>query len=165
MAEKKAAAGTGDEVKVLVRNKRARHDYHVERTIEAGLQLRGSEVKSLRDARATISDAYAAEKNGELWLLQLQINEYPWATQFQHEPKRERKLLLHRREIEELASRTQQDPLTLVPLSIYFKDNRAKVELALARGRKRYDKRHAIAERDAARETARAMAARRRGGE
>ena len=100
MSDKKAP----DDIKVLVRNKKARHDYTVEQTIEAGIQLRGSEVKSLREAHASISDAYAMARNGELWLMQLQINEYAWAHHFQHEPKRERKLLLHRREIDRLQS-------------------------------------------------------------
>ena len=140
----------------MARNRRARHDFDILETYECGLALQGSEVKSLRSGRVTLSDAYARIEEGEAWLLGVHIPPYAHATGFgAHEPERRRKLLLHRRQIDELMGRTQQQALTLVPLSIYFKDGRAKVELALARGRRLYDKRHAIAARDADREALR----------
>ena len=148
MAEKKSP----DDVTVLVRNKKARHDYHVERTIEAGIQLRGSEVKSLRDAKASISDAYATVKNGEMWLMQLQISEYAWAHYDQHDPKRERKLLLHRREIETLGDAVQAKGYTLLPLELYLKRGKVKVLLGLCKGKRVHDKREAEKERTAKRE-------------
>ena len=139
-----------DRIRTVARNRRARHDYDVLETYECGLALQGSEVKSLRAGRVTLTDAYARVEEGEVWLLAVHIPPYVHATGFgAHDPDRRRKLLLHRRQIDELTGRTQQQALTLVPLSIYFKDGRAKVELALARGRRLYDKRHAIAARDA----------------
>ncbi len=150
-----------DDKKVLVRNKKARHDYLVEKTIEAGIQLRGSEVKSLRDSKASISDAYAIERNGELWLLQLQINEYAWAHHFQHEPKRDRKLLLHKAEIEELGDAVQAKGYTLLPLELYLKQGRVKVLLGLCKGKQLHDKREAEKERTAKREMDRAVGRRR----
>ncbi len=150
-------------VKMVATNRRARHDYEVLETLEAGIALVGTEVKSLRAGQVQLKDAYARVDDGELWLLNAHVAPYGQADGFGgHEPERRRKLLVHRDEIDELAGRTQQQSLTIVPLSLYFRDGRAKVELALARGRRRYDKRHAIAERDASREAARAMAARRR---
>jgi SsrA-binding protein len=144
--------------KLVAQNRKARHDYEVLETWECGVVLVGSEVKSLRDGKVQLRDAYARVEDGEVWLHGVHVAPYAFATGFgSHDPERRRKLLLNRREIEELAARTQQEPLTLVPLSMYFKDGRAKVELALARGRKTYDKRHAIAARDAAREAARAV--------
>ncbi len=140
----------------MARNRRARHDYDILETFECGLALQGSEVKSLREGRVTLADAYARVEEGEAWLLGVHIPPYAHAAGFgAHDPERRRKLLLHRREIDELMGKTQQQALTLVPLSIYFKDGRAKVELALARGRRLYDKRHAIAARDADREASR----------
>ena len=146
-------------------NRRARHDYFVLETFECGLALQGSEVKSLREGKAQLRDAYARVVKGEVWLLGVHVPPYAFAQGFgSHDPDRPRKLLLHRKEIDELMGRTQQESLTLVPLSVYFKDGMAKVELALAKGRRRYDKRQAIAARDAQREAERAMAqARRRG--
>ena len=145
--------------KVVATNRRARHDYDVLDTFEAGIALKGSEVKSLRDAKVQLKDSYARVQDGEVWLHGVHISPYAFAQGvFGHDPDRPRKLLLHRREIDQLAGRTQQESLTLVPLAIYFKENKAKVELALARGRKRYDKRQAMAERDAGREAARALA-------
>jgi SsrA-binding protein len=151
--------------KVVASNRRARHDYDVLETFECGIVLRGSEVKSLREGKIQLKDAYARVQDGELWLHGTHIAPYANATgPAAHDPDRARKLLLHRAEIDELMGRTQQESLTLVPLSVYFKDSKAKVELALAKGRRRYDKRQAIAARDAAREAERAMAqARRRG--
>ena len=147
----------------VAQNRRARHDYDILETYEAGIVLAGSEVKSLREGKAQLRDSYARVQDGEVWLYGVHVPPYAFASGFgATDPDRRRKLLLHRREIDELFKRTSQEALTLVPLSIYFKDGRAKVDLALARGRKRYDKRHAIAERDANREAERASAARRR---
>lgn len=152
--------------KLVAQNRKARHDYEVLDTYECGIALQGSEVKSLREGKVQLRDAYARVDGGEVWLHGVHVAPYAFAQDFgAHDPDRKRKLLLHRREIDELRAQTQQEPLTLVPLSIYFKDGRAKVELALARGRKRYDKRHAIAARDAAREAARAASSRGRGRE
>jgi SsrA-binding protein len=148
----------------VAQNRRARHDYDILETFECGIALVGSEVKSLREGKAQLRDSYARVEDGEVWLLGVHVPPYAFAHgRDGHDPERRRKLLLHRRQIDELAARTQQDSLTLVPLSIYFKEGRAKVELALARGRKLYDKRRAIAERDYEREVARA-GARRSGG-
>ncbi len=143
----------------VARNRRARHDYDILETVECGIALQGSEVKSLRAGRVSLQDAYARIERGEAWLLGVHIPPYAHASGFgAHEPDRPRKLLLHRTQIDELLGRTQQQSLTLVPLSIYFKEGKAKVELALARGRRQYDKRHAIAARDAEREAAREAA-------
>jgi SsrA-binding protein len=144
-------------------NRKARHDYDILDEFEAGIVLAGAEVKSLRDGKVQLRDAYARVDNGAVWLLGVHIAPYTFANGFGVvDPDRPRKLLLHRRQIDELAARVNQDALTLVPLSIYFVDGRAKVDLALARGRRQYDKRHAIAARDADREAARATAAGRR---
>jgi SsrA-binding protein len=144
-------------------NRKARHDYDILETIEAGIVLAGAEVKSLRLGKVQLRDAYARVYDGAVWLHGVHVAPYTFANGFGTvDPDRPRKLLLHRRQIQELAARTSQDSLTLVPLSIYFKDGRAKVDLALARGRKTYDKRHALAARDADREAARATAAGRR---
>ncbi len=158
MADKKVP----DDIKVLVRNKKARHDYTVEKTIEAGIQLRGSEVKSLRNAQASISDAYAMSRNGEMWLMQLQINEYAWAHHFGHDPKRERKLLLHKNEIDDLADAVQAKGYTLLPLEIYLKRGKVKVLLGLCKGKQLHDKREAEKERTAKREMDREIGRRRR---
>jgi SsrA-binding protein len=150
---------------VVASNRRARHDYDILETVECGLVLQGSEVKSLRAGRVSLQDTYARVIDGEMWLFGLHIPPYAQATGFgAHDPDRKRKLLLHRRQIDEWMGRTQQQSLTLVPLSVFFRDGRAKVELALARGRRLYDKRHAIATRDAAREAAREARAAARGG-
>jgi len=150
----------------VAQNRRARHDYEVLDTFECGIALQGSEVKSLREAKVQLRDAYGRVEDGELWLYGVHVSPYTFATGVgAHDPDRRRKLLVHRRQIDELLGRTRQEGLTLVPLSIYFKDGRAKVELALARGRKTYDKRHAIAARDAAREVERTSAGRRKRGE
>jgi SsrA-binding protein len=152
--------------KLVAQNRKARHDYEVLDTFECGIVLQGSEVKSLREGKVQLRDSYARVDGGEVWLFGVHVAPYAFAHDFgAHDPDRKRKLLLHRQEIDELRARTQQEPLTLVPLAIYFKEGRAKVELALARGRKRYDKRHAIAARDAAREAARAASPRGRGRE
>ena len=149
--------------RVVAQNRRTRHDYDILDTYEAGVVLVGSEVKSLREGKAQLRDSFARVQDGEVWLYGVHVPPYVFATGFGAvDPDRRRKLLLHRRQIEELNRRTSQESLTLVPLSLYFKDGRAKVDLALARGRKLYDKRHAIAARDAEREARRESAARRR---
>jgi SsrA-binding protein len=154
------------DAKVVASNRRARHDFDILDTFECGLMLVGSEVKSLRDGKVQLADAYARIVDGEVWLQGVHIAPYAFAQGFgSHEPDRQRKLLLHRGEIDRLKARVDQERLALVPLAIYFKEGRAKVELALARGRRHADRRQAIAERDAKRETERAMAARRRSGE
>src|SRR5947208_10622617 len=145
--------------KVVASNRGARYDYDVVETFECGIVLTGSEVKSIRDGKIQPKDAFARVQDGELWLHGVHISPYAYAHGANaHDPDRVRKLLLHRAEIDELTGRTQQESLTLVPLSVYFKEGRAKVELGLAKGRPRYDKRQAIAKRDAAREAERAMA-------
>jgi SsrA-binding protein len=149
--------GTGDTV-LVASNRKARHDYHIEDTFEAGLVLTGTEVKSLRAGRATLSDGYATVDRGEAWLEAVHIPEYTEGTWTNHAPRRRRKLLLHRAEIDKIAIKVAEQGLTVVPLSLYFKDGRAKVEIALARGKKAYDKRQALREREDRREAERAMA-------
>jgi SsrA-binding protein len=156
-------APKGADSRPVAQNRRARHDYDIIDTYETGIVLAGSEVKSLREGKAQLRESYARVTDGEVWLYAMHVPPYTFASGFgATDPDRRRKLLLHRRQIEELGRRTTQDSLTLVPLAVYFKDGRAKVDLALARGRKRYDKRHAIAARDADMEARRATAARRR---
>jgi len=149
------------ERKIIARNRRARHDYHIEDVVEAGLVLTGTEVKSLRAGRASLADGFGQISGNEAWLHNVHIPEYTLGTWTNHEPRRTRKLLLHRKEIDKLARSTAERGLTLIPLSLYFRDGKAKVELALARGKRTYDKRHDLARRDAAREVDRAL--RRRG--
>ncbi|MGH9155128.1 MAG: SsrA-binding protein SmpB [Acidimicrobiales bacterium] len=139
--------------RALAQNRRARHDYEILETLECGIALVGSEVKSIRAGKAQLRDAYARVDNGEIWLHGVHVAPYAFATGFGgHDPERSRKLLLHRRQIGELAERVQRDGLALVPLSMYLNEGCVKVDLALARGRRTYDKRHAIAARDAARD-------------
>ena len=150
--------------RVVASNRRARHDYDILETTECGVVLQGSEVKSLRAGRIALQDSYARIIDGEMWLFGVHVPPYAQANGVgAHEPDRRRKLLLHRRQIDEWMGRSQQQSLTMVPLSIYFKEGRAKVELALARGRRQYDKRHAIASRPASREAAREARAATRG--
>jgi SsrA-binding protein len=149
--------------KMVAQNRKARHDYHIEDVLEAGLVLTGTEVKSLRAGRASLVDGFAVLKDGEAWLQNVHIPEYDPGTWTNHEPRRPRKLLLHRQEISKLVGKTKETGLTLVPLSLYFKDGKAKVEIALARGKKTYDKRQALAERQARRDADRALASRGRG--
>jgi SsrA-binding protein len=151
--------------KLIAQNRKARHDYTIEDVYEAGMVLQGTEVKSLREGRASLVDAYATVRDGEVWLENLHIPEYTQGTWTNHEPRRRRKLLLHRQEIEKLVGKTKESGLTLVPLSLYFKDGRAKVEIALARGKRSYDKRQSLAARDAQREIARATGRRAKGRE
>jgi SsrA-binding protein len=147
--------------RVVATNKRARHDYHIDATYEAGLVLSGTEVKSLRAGRASLVDGYAMVRDGEVWLHNVHIPEYEGGTWTNHQPRQVRKLLLHRQEIRELVKVAQQKGLTLVPLALYFRDGYAKVEIGVGRGKKQYDKRQAIAERDARREAERAVRHRR----
>lgn len=142
-------------------NRKALHNYEVLERVEAGLALQGSEIKSIRQGRVQIVEGYARPDRGELWLMNIHIAQYDAAGQFSHEPTRNRKLLLHKSQIRELSRAVLEQGLTLVPLRLYLKDGIAKVELALVRGRKQYDKRAAIARRDAEREMARAMRRRR----
>jgi SsrA-binding protein len=142
--------------RVAIRNRRARYDYHVLDSFECGIVLAGAEVKSIRDGRANLQDAYARVDDGEVWLHGMHVSPYEFS-RGELEPVRPRKLLLHRKQIDELARATVERGVTLVPLSMYFKDGRAKVELAVARGKRQYDKRRTIAERDAKREAERAL--------
>jgi SsrA-binding protein len=151
--------------KVVASNRKARHDYAILDTVEAGLQLTGTEVKSLRLGRASLVDAFAQERAGELFLYAMHIPEYTQGTWTNHEPRRTRKLLLNRLELNRLIGKTREAGLTLVPLSIYFKDGWAKVELGLARGKREYDKRQDLAKRDANREINRALGRRTKGME
>ncbi len=144
-------------VKVLAKNRKARHDYFIEETYEAGIVLQGTEVKSLRAAKANLKDSYARVENGELMLYNMHISPYDFASRFNHDPLRKRKLLMHRREINKLTGYVQEKGYALVPLSTYLKRGKVKIELALARGKKNYDKRHTIAEKDAKREIERAF--------
>lgn len=150
-AKKRSSAEGGD----VATNRRARHKFEFVESFEAGIQLQGSEVKSLRDGKAQLSDAYAVVDRGEVWLRNLHIAPYPPASSENHEPERPRKLLLHRHEIERLIGKTQQRGLTLIPTRIYFKGPHAKVELALARGKEGRDRRREIADRDMRREVER----------
>ncbi|MDQ6873618.1 MAG: SsrA-binding protein SmpB [Actinomycetota bacterium] len=149
--------------KLIAANRKARYDYFIEDTFEAGLVLTGTEVKSLRAGRASLVDGYAVIKDGEVWLEGVHIPEYTEGTWTNHEPRRHRKLLLHKGEITKLIGKTKEGGLTLVPLQLYFRDGRAKVELALARGKRAYDKRQTLAKRDADREITRALGRRRKG--
>ncbi len=149
--------------KIIAQNKKARHDFHIEDVYEAGLVLTGTEVKSLRAGRASLVDGFATFRDGEAYLHAVHIPEYTQGTWTNHEPRRIRKLLLHRAEIDRWVQKTKESGLTIVPLSLYFSDGRAKVELALARGKKLHDKRQALAERQATREMAREMTRRNRG--
>ncbi len=145
------------ERRVIASNRKARHEYAILKTYEAGIVLRGTEVKSLREGRVSLADAFAQEHEGELMLYGLHIAEYGYGTWTNHAPRRTRKLLLHRVEIERILARLQEGGITLVPLSMYFENGWAKVELGLARGLRSYDKRQVLAERDANREIARQM--------
>ncbi len=151
----------GGGTKLITQNRKARHDYLIEDTFEAGLALVGTEVKSCRDGKANLTDAYAAVQDGEIWLMQCHINPYSHGNRANHDPLRPRKLLLHRGEIERLRAAVSQDGRTLVPLRLYFKHGLAKAEIAIARGKKTYDKRQSIAKKDAERNMQREMGRRR----
>lgn len=146
-----------EKTKLVAQNKKARHDYTIVDTFEAGIVLTGTEVKSLRKGRASLVDGYANIRDGEAWLHGVHIPEYTEGTWNNHAPRRVRKLLLHKKEIEHLIGKTNESGSALVPLSLYFKDGRAKVEVALAKGRKSHDKRQVLAERDANKEIRNAM--------
>ena len=143
--------------KVVASNRKARHDYLIEDTVEAGIVLMGTEVKALRQGRASLVDGWASFSGNELWLEGVHIPEYNNGNWTNHTPRRKRKLLLHRRELDRLLSKTRESGHTLVPLQLYFKDGRAKVEIALAKGKKAYDKRQALRERQDIRDVARAL--------
>ena len=149
--------------KIVATNRKARHNYSILETFEAGVQLVGTEVKSLRDGQASLADAFATVDDGEVWLRNAHISEYAFGTWTNHAARRNRKLLLHRREIEKLERATVASGRTIVPLAIYFSDGYAKVELAVGTGKKEWDKRHSIAEREAGRDAERALAERNRG--
>lgn len=139
-------------VKTVCQNKKAYHDYHILETYEAGIALKGTEVKSLRAGKASLRDSFARVENGELWLENMHISPYEQGNQFNHEPKRARKLLMHKTEIMRLFGKSREKGLAIIPLKVYFKHGRAKVEIALAKGKKLYDKRQDQAKRDAQRE-------------
>ena len=147
--------------KLITDNRRARHEYHLLERHEAGMVLTGTEVKSLRQGRVTLGNAYADVRDGELWLIGAHIDEYDQGNLANHEPDRERKLLMKRHEIDSLYGKVREKGLTLVPTRMYFKDGRVKVEIALARGRERADKRRVVADRDAQRQIERALKRRR----
>ena len=149
--------------KIIAQNRKARHDYAIEDVFEAGVVLVGTEVKSLRAGRASLVDGYALVENGEIWLRGVHIPEYDEGSWTNHEPRRARKLLLNRHEINKIAAKLKESGLALVPLTLYFLDGKVKVEIALGRGRKNYDKRQAIAAKDAKRETQRAIGLRNKG--
>jgi SsrA-binding protein len=138
--------------RTIAQNRKARHEYHIDETLEAGVALVGSEVKSLREGRVALGDAYAEVRAGELWLVGAEISEYAFANQFNHQPRRRRKLLAHRAEIRRLDNKTREKGATLIPLELYFKQGRVKVMLGLARGKREYDHREAARRRDQARD-------------
>ena len=147
--------------KLVASNRKARHDYHLDDTFEAGIVLMGTEVKALRAGRASLVDGFVSVDDGEVWLENVHIPEYSQGTWTNHTPRRKRKLLLHRMEILRLQQATREKGMTIVPLSLYFKDGRAKVEIAIARGKRQYDKRQTLREQQDRRETERAMSLRR----
>jgi len=157
IAKRAAARDERSGDRVVATNRRARREYEFLETFEAGIVLQGSEVKSLRQGKAQLNEAYARVDDGEVWLFQMHIPPWQFGTGFgAHDPDRKRKLLLHRSQIDELVGRTQQQSLTLIPVSVYFRDGKAKVQLALAKGRRLYDKRNVLKARDAEKEAARA---------
>jgi len=157
IAKRAAARDERSGDRVVATNRRARREYEFLETFEAGIMLQGSEVKSLRQGKAQLNEAYARVDDGELWLFQMHIPPWQYGTGVgAHDPDRKRKLLLHRAQIDELVGKTQQQSLTLIPVSVYFRDGKAKVQLALAKGRRLYDKRNVLKVRDAEKEAARA---------
>ncbi len=143
--------------KTVTVNRKAQHDYHIVRTLEAGLSLRGTEIKSIREGRVSIREAYVRPDDGEVWLVGAHIAHYAPAGAANHDPTRRRRLLLHKRQIAELRRAVESDGVTIVPLLLYLKGGRAKLEIAVGRGKKRYDKRAALAKRDADRQIQRAL--------
>lgn len=156
-AKKKGDKAGSDNDRAIAQNRQARREYEVLETLECGIVLLGSEVKSLRAGKLSLDEAYGRIKDGEVWLIGCDIAEYVQANRFNHQPRRPRKLLMHRREIKRFASRAYEKGLTLVPLKMYFKEGRAKVLLGMCRGRKLYDKRQALKQADTKRDIARAM--------
>lgn len=159
----KKSKDDGADRQVVARNKKARHDYHIDDTYEAGLVLTGTEVKALRAGRASLADGYVYIDRGEAWMDNAHIPEYSHGTWTNHTPRRKRKLLLHREQIEKLARKTQEKGFTIIPLELYFTGGRAKVEIALARGKQEWDKRETLRRRQDDREAAREMSLRNRG--
>jgi len=160
---KKADPSRSSNNKVVATNRKARHNYSIVDTYEAGVVLQGTEVKALREGQASLADAFATVDDGEVWLRNLHIPEYNLGTWTNHAPRRNRKLLLHRKQIDALVGKIRDGNLTLVPLSLYFADGRVKVELALARGKQAHDKRQDMARRDAQREISRELGRRAKG--
>lgn len=144
-------------IKVISENRKAYHDYFIEERVEAGIILTGTEIKSIRNGKVNLKDSYAHLNNGEIWVNQMHISAYEQGNRFNHDPLRQRKLLLHRSEINKLVGKIQQQGLTLIPLKIYLKKGLAKVELAVCQGKKNYDKRQSLAEREGKREIERAL--------
>ncbi len=144
-------------IKVIATNRKARHEYHLTEEVEAGLALKGTEIKSIRAGRVSLQEGFVTFEGGEAWLVNVHIAPYDPASGQNHEPRRRRKLLLHRREIERLQAHAQEKSFTVVPIRLYLKDGRAKVEIALARGKKLYDKRQDLAKRDSKRQVERAL--------
>ena len=161
MSTKKNDKDQAEGLRTICRNRRASHDFEILQAFECGLALSGTEVKSLRLGKASLEGAFARIEQGEAWLYKAEIPEYAMGNWTNHEPKRKRKLLLHRRELAKLDAETSQKGCTLIPMRIYFKGSRAKVELALARGKKQHDKRETLKEKDAKRHMARALGTRR----
>lgn len=161
--QKTGAAAPPSKDRVVTQNRRAYHDYFIDETLEAGIALTGSEIKSIRDGKVTIGESYVRVNNHELWLIGANVTPYSHGAYANHEPGRPRKLLVHRRQIEELQEATERKGMTLVPLRIRLRNGRAKIDVGIARGKKLYDKRQAVAERDAKRSIDRAMRERARG--
>ncbi|MEE2851798.1 MAG: SsrA-binding protein SmpB [Actinomycetota bacterium] len=159
----KAAGGKGGSKQIIATNRKARHNYSIIELFEAGVSLQGTEVKSLRLGQASLADAFATIDDGEVWLRNLYIPEYQHGSWTNHEPRRNRKLLLHRQQIDRLVGKIRDGNLALMPLSLYFSEGKVKVELALARGKRAYDKRQDMAQRDAQREVVREMGRRAKG--
>ncbi len=159
----KAASGKGGSKQIVATNRKARHNYSIIETFEAGVALQGTEVKSLREGQTSLADAFATIDDGEIWLRNLYIAEYQHGSWTNHDPRRNRKLLLHRQEIDRLVGKIRDGNLALMPLSLYFSEGKVKVELALARGKRAYDKRQDMAQRDAQREVVRELGRRAKG--
>lgn len=159
----KAAGGKAGSKQIVATNRKARHNYSIIETFEAGVALQGTEVKSLREGQASLADAFATIDDGEIWLRNLYIAEYQHGSWTNHDPRRNRKLLLHRQEIDRLVGKIRDGNLALMPLSLYFSEGKVKVELALARGKRAYDKRQDMAQRDAQREVVRELGRRAKG--
>lgn len=151
-----------DDIKIVTTNRRAYHDYHISETYEAGIELVGSEVKSIRQGRVSIQEAYAAVEDGEVWVHSMRINPYEQASHEKHDPDRKKRLLLHKREIRKLKVKTQERGFTLIPLRLYFRKNLAKLEIGLARGKKLYDKREALKKKEDSRRMERGLRERNR---